>query len=180
MRNTMQADRRHAPKIKRGASVAVNRQAGNRIACADHTHCTAQALRRAERLCADRAVKLTPLRRQVLQLVWRSHRPAGAYELLSALRRLHPGAEPPTVYRALAFLREHGMVHRLASLKAFIGCPAPHQGRMAHFLICSRCGEVREMQDPEIAKAVTSRAANVEFQLADQVVELHGLCAQCR
>ena len=174
----MPADRR-GMRMAKSRAAAPQHAAMRPFGCIDHTRCAAEAIRQAERICADRALKLTPLRRQVLALLWRSHRPAGAYEILSALRRLHPNAEPPTVYRALAFLRAHGMVHRLASLNAFIGCSSPHPEEMAHFLICQRCGEVQEIQDHQIAQTLANRAADLGFQLADQVVELHGLCAQC-
>ena len=86
----------------------------------DHSHCVSDALRAADALCARSGARLTALRRRVLELVWQSHRPLGAYDILGVLssedgRR----AAPPTVYRALDFLLEHGLIHRLASLNAY-------------------------------------------------------------
>ena len=48
----------------------------------DHERCTADALKHAEALCAQRAQRLTPIRRQVLELLLRSHKPLGAYEIM--------------------------------------------------------------------------------------------------
>ena len=79
----------------------------------DHTDCLAQAMHAAERLCALRGARLTKLRRRVLELVWRSHDPVGAYAILDALREDGRAAAPPTVYRALDFLSEQGLVHRI-------------------------------------------------------------------
>ena len=98
----------------------------------DHSQCVDSALADADALCARQGVRLTALRRRVLELVWQSHKPLGAYDILGTLseedgRR----AAPPTVYRALDFLMENGLIHRIASLNAFIGCVRPehsHQG----------------------------------------------------
>ncbi|NIN34158.1 MAG: transcriptional repressor, partial [Gammaproteobacteria bacterium] len=75
----------------------------------------------------QRDVRLTPLRRRVLQLVWRSHEPVKAYDLLQILQSEKKGAAPPTIYRALDFLQEQGFVHKLESLNAYIGCSGPGQ-----------------------------------------------------
>src|SRR5277367_4850296 len=77
----------------------------------DHASCVDEAIAAADRVCVASGARLTDLRRQVLELVWRSHQPVGAYEILERLaadsgRR----AAPPTVYRALDFLLEQGLV----------------------------------------------------------------------
>ena len=63
----------------------------------------------AARLCRERGVRLTPLRARVLEIVWRSHRPSGAYDILAVLAAEGRSAAPPTVYRALDFLLEQGL-----------------------------------------------------------------------
>ncbi|NAT18288.1 Fur family transcriptional regulator, partial [Pseudomonas syringae pv. actinidifoliorum] len=93
----------------------------------DHSHCVHSALAEAETLCTQQGLRLTTLRRRVLELVWQSHKPLGAYDILAVLseedgRR----AAPPTVYRALDFSSwKNGLVHRIASLNAFTGCNHP-------------------------------------------------------
>ena len=79
----------------------------------NHDHCIVDALQRAEALCEQRNVRLTPIRRRVLELVWHSHAPIGAYAILDQLKTTDRSAAPPTVHRALDFLLEHGLVHRL-------------------------------------------------------------------
>ena len=92
----------------------------------DHSHCVTHALGEAESLCTKSGVRLTDLRRRVLELVWQSHKPLGAYDILAVLSEQDGRrAAPPTVYRALDFLLENGLVHRIASLNAFIGCNHP-------------------------------------------------------
>jgi Fur family transcriptional regulator, zinc uptake regulator len=146
----------------------------------DHEHCVEDALDRAAQLCAERGARLTELRRQVLQLVWRGHEAVGAYAVLEALKRSHPGAAPPTVYRALDFLIEHGLIHRIESLNAYVGCPQPERQHVSQFLICGKCGSAAELDDPGIAEAVLRRADELGFAVEQQTIELRGLCPRCR
>ena len=87
----------------------------------DHRRCVTTALDRAAKVCAAKGARLTAIRRQVLELVWQSHRPVGAYDILAALGRKRDYVAPPTVYRALEFLRAQGLVHRIEGLNAFVG-----------------------------------------------------------
>ena len=145
----------------------------------DHGSCVETALDRAETVCSTRGVRLTELRRQVLELIWRRHEPVGAYDLLDALKVTHRRAAPPTVYRALDFLIDQGLVHRLESLNAYIGCTKPEELHAGQFLICTRCDSIGELDDAEIAEAVIRRAATLGFTVERQTIEVRGICAQC-
>lgn len=145
----------------------------------DHSQCVRGALESAEALCAGRGAKLTELRRRVLELVWQSHRPVGAYDLLSRLAEGREKAAPPTVYRALDFLMEHGLVHKIHSLNAYVGCPAARDGHAAPFLICSSCGEATEFEDDALQRDIERIGRARGFRVEGQVIELRGLCARC-
>jgi len=145
----------------------------------DHDLCITKALREAERLCARRGARLTPLRKRVLALVWTSHSPVRAYDLLERLTPEHGRAAPPTVYRALEFLLDQGLVHRIESLNAFVGCPQPDQSHSGHFLICRDCGAAAEMQDLAIDRAISDQAAACGFTVEGKTVEVRGLCPAC-
>ena len=146
----------------------------------DHRRCIADAMETADALCARRGVRLTKLRRRVLELVWTSHAPIGAYDVLRRLSQEHDGAAPPTVYRALDFLLEQGLIHRTESLSAFVGCADPAEAHASQFLICQDCGGAAELQDPAINRALARSAGSLGFLVKDKTVELRGLCAQCR
>jgi len=146
----------------------------------NHRACVADAMARAQEICAERGVKLTPLREQVLQIVWRSHKPIGAYEVLEMLREDRRGAAPPTVYRALDFLREQGLVHRVDSLNAYVGCVTPDAGHRAHFLLCTECGQAAEIDDEALRDAIGRCAERAGFRIAGETVEITGICAACR
>ena len=156
------------------------------MAAAEFTPQTTALLERVGAACGRRGVRLTELRRQVLGLVLDSARPAGAYDLLEKLRPHHRGAAPPTVYRALDFLLEQGLIHKVERLSAFVGClhgVEEHDDEVHHhaaqFLICQRCGQVTELNDREIDRALLRAARGWGFTLNHSTVEAEGICEAC-
>ncbi len=156
------------------------------MAAAEFTPRTTALLERVEAACDRRGVRLTELRRQVLGLVLDSAKPAGAYDLLEKLRPHHHGAAPPTVYRALDFLLEQGLIHKVERLSAFVGClhgVEEHDDEVHHhaaqFLICRRCGQVTELNDREIGRALLRAARGWGFALNHSTVEAEGVCEAC-
>ena len=146
----------------------------------DHADCLGRALERAATVCGDNGVRLTPLRRRVLELVWSGHMPLGAYDILAALKRERRSAAPPTVYRALEFLLEQGLIHRIESRNAFVGCSAPESPHGAQFLICDSCGSAAELTDSRVDSAIHDSAAAAGFSVSRRTIEVAGLCPICR
>jgi len=137
------------------------------------------ALAVAEALCAERGKRFTPIRRKVLELLLRHQRSLKAYELLDEIREVHPNATPPTVYRALDFLLEEGLVHKVDSLNTFIACGdaagAPHN----LLVVCTGCGAVAEIHDDIVRNRLANRIERAGFRLAGQEMEVKALCQQC-
>lgn len=146
----------------------------------DHKRCVADAVKAAEGVCRARGARLTPIRRRVLELVWESHRPAGAYAILDAFKPDHPSAAPATVYRALEFLVDHGLVHRIQSLNAFVGCDDPSHPHRGFFLICSECGDAAEVEDADIERAMERSVGRLGFAIKSRTLEARGVCHRCR
>lgn len=146
----------------------------------DHHRCVAHALEAAEIECRRRGARLTEARRRVLELVWASHAPIGAYAILEALGREGWSAAPPTVYRALDFLLAHGLVHRIERLNAFVGCSRPGVPHAGQFLLCTHCGAAAELNDGDIARTVADAAARLGFSVTGQTIEAEGQCPACR
>ena len=141
---------------------------------------TEALLDRAGTICEARGARLTELRRQVLGLVLAADGPTGAYELLDRLRESRRGAAPPTVYRALDFLLEHGLIHRLERMSAFVGCVAhEHEAHAAQFLICTCCHQVIELEDQGMSRALEEAAGRAGFSVSRATVEAEGLCGSC-
>ena len=138
----------------------------------------------AEALCAARGQRLTPLRRQVLETLAGSHRTLGAYEIMDRMAGHGPRPAPITVYRALDFLLEQGLVHRIESRNAFLACIGDHgeieAAATTVFLICERCGAVGETSSAAVAKTLQAAARAAGFTPKARVIELTGFCAHCR
>ncbi len=146
----------------------------------NHATCVSQALDDARAICKANNARLTPVRERVLELIWQSHKPLGAYDVLAALAEDGHNAAPPTVYRALDFLLANGLVHRIASLNAFVGCAHAGQHHNGMFLICRHCHNVLELTAPAVASAVAAAAAAEHFVPEDTTIEIAGRCPNCR
>ena len=146
----------------------------------DHRRCVAGALDGAKAVCSERGARLTPVRQRVLEIIWQSHRPLGAYAILDVLSGEGHSSAPPTVYRALEFLLMHGLVHRLSSLNAFIGCAHPGHPGAGQFLLCTHCGTAAELNDAAIERTIERRVAVEGFTSQVHTVEISGICPHCR
>lgn len=147
--------------------------------CTQHQQCIMDALQEAKTLCDAHKVRFTPLRQRVFELVWASHRPAKAYDILASLQQEDPSAKPPTVYRALDFLLELGLIHKLHRLNAYIGCSHLQANVPCFFLICSQCGDVIEEEDPKLAKMIHQAAEKHHFARGQTTLEMDGICQRC-
>ncbi len=147
----------------------------------DHQHCIDTALERAKTICAESGAKLTAQRQMVLQLVWQSHKPLGAYALMSQLQQLTGKiVAPPTVYRALEFLLEHGLIHRVHSLNAFVGCDHPGQPHSGQLLICRNCGDAQELDNSALNASIAQMLPANGFVPERVMLEITGLCNTCQ
>lgn len=138
-----------------------------------------RVLDQAEALCQQRGVRLTPQRRRVLAILCAAERPLGAYEILESMREGARALAPPTVYRALDFLLDQGLAHKIESLHAFVGCTHPEHPHASQFLICAECGRVTELDDAAIAQSLRLAASETGFRPSRPVVELIGTCGDC-
>jgi len=128
----------------------------------------------------ERGLRLTPLRREVLELVASAGKPVKAYDLLDRLREKHGNAAPPTVYRALDFLLENGFIHKLESINAFVSCHHPAESHQVPFLICDKCQSAQEVCDERVAELIEMQAEALGFRPLAQTLEVHGICKNCR
>ena len=146
----------------------------------NHQHCIDIALTSAERICGEHGLRFTESRKRVLKIIWDSHEAIKAYDILEQLQKIDRSAKPPNAYRALDFLLENGFIHRIESLNSYIGCPNPDHVHHFQLLICEDCGLVTEMDHPHLAEELESAAAKHHFKMNHQVIEVHGLCQNCK
>ena len=145
----------------------------------DHAGCAAHALAAAERVAAERGLRLTPVRRKVLEILLEEHRALGAYAVLDRLAAAGFGKQPPVAYRALDFLVEHGFAHRVQRLNAFAACLAPDVDHAPVFLICEGCGAVAEAEGAQVRVALVAAALAQGFEVRRTTVEAVGQCPAC-
>ena len=144
----------------------------------DHARCIRSALDAAEEAFAARGLKLTPVRRRVLEILLEGHAACGAYEVLDRLAAEGLGSKPPVAYRALAFLVDNGFAHRIERLNAFVACGHPGERHDPAFMICRSCKTVAEAPMRSAALGQTAKASG--FAIEQTVIEAEGLCAGCR
>jgi Fur family zinc uptake transcriptional regulator len=144
----------------------------------NHDHCISTALAAADAACVARKVKLTPVRRRVLEILLESHAALGAYDVLARLDAEGLGSKPPVAYRALSFLVEQGFAHRVERLNAFVACAHPGAAHDPAFMICRACGTIAEAR--ATSRALTEAAADNGFRLEQTVIEAEGLCPACQ
>ena len=130
--------------------------------------------------CAKQGLKLTKIRRQVLEIIWRQHNPIGAYDVLQKLQEAGHKPAPPTAYRALEFLVSANLIHRIESLNAYIGCPSPNAKHQCQFYICTECHCIAEVNSPAVSKALQAGGRELGFTPEQAVVEVHGRCRNCQ
>ena len=145
----------------------------------DHSSCIHAALVQADRVCSSNGSRLTPIRRRVLELVWQRHAPIGAYEILGQLAHDGRNAAPPTVYRALDFLMAEGLIHRVETLNAYMGCSKPGIAHDSVFLICVECGTTVESQDPGTRAHFNDVAEKNGYDVNHVCAEIMGWCNRC-
>ncbi len=134
----------------------------------------------AERLCARRGQRFTPVRREVFAILAHARSPMTAYQILDRVLTSGRESGPPTVYRALDFLQQQHLVHRVESRNAFLACVNPEAHHDCQLLICTDCGTTAEVQSRTAMARLSAAAKAVGFSVSGAVVELTGLCARCR
>jgi len=146
----------------------------------DHHLCSDAVMSQAEAMLTASGARLTPVRRRVLEILLEQHRAMGAYDVLQRLAAEGFGNQPPVAYRALDFLVEQGLAHRIQRLNAFTACMHPGEAHAPAFLICRGCNTVAEAPAAPVRAALESAAADLGFTVERASVEALGLCPACR
>lgn len=138
-----------------------------------------QALHYAEAICQQKSVRLTTLRRHIFTLICQEKGFVKAYDLLEKLKGSSYSAKPPTVYRALDFLIEHRLIHKLNSINAYAPCTHPDAHHQCFFMICTECQTINECCNYDLEKNIQSMADASQFSVKRTTIEIEGICANC-
>lgn len=131
----------------------------------------------AEQRCLEQGHRWTPPRQQVFELLVRQGAPAKAYDLLAAYKG-STAAKPTTIYRALEFLEDLQLVHRIPSLNAYMACNHAPEDHAAAFMICDCCGRAQEFS-PKLNRSALKAASDQGFTIHTVALEVRGLCETC-
>lgn len=130
-------------------------------------------------------LNLTASRRAVLDIVMRSEKPQKAYDILSDLQKVIPHAKPPTVYRALDYLINKRLLHRVNEQNAFVACKQSskcHHGHTHRFnmiFTCTKCGIIFEESNSVLTAVVSEMASTLGFRTDSKMIECPGICQNC-
>lgn len=142
----------------------------------DHADCQRASLSQAERS----GLRLTKWRRRVLDILLERHRSLGAYEILERLGEGPAKPQPPTAYRALDYLVENGLAHRIEKMNAYVACAQPETCNGAGFIFCKLCRTVAEIQCAGTEADLLHASATSGFTAEKTVIEIEGVCADCQ
>ena len=134
----------------------------------------------AERVCAEKGERLTPLRKTVMRIISQSRHPVKAYDIMDRLSGEGFCAKPPTVYRTLDFLIKNGIAHKVSTMSAYVACPhADKKHAECFLLLCSVCGEVKEFCGGGLSAVIDETLMEQGFQKNKTVLEVSGVCQPC-
>lgn len=136
-------------------------------------------LNEAEQICLAKGIRLTPIRKSLLEIIYSKTEKLTAYELLRLLRQSFPNAESMTVYRALDFLQTHGFIHRIATQNSYTACDTPQHHYVSQILLCEKCGQAQEINAAEISEMIQKTLLQHHFRLSAKPLELVGICQGC-
>lgn len=135
---------------------------------------------KARIFCEDNGARFTPLRARVYEILLQEDASIGAYDLLDKLKKIEDSAKPPTVYRALDFFLELGLVHKVESTNTFKACHHFGCSHPVQFLICDTCADVQEISSEGVKEQLEAQAEQNAFHIISQTIEAHGICEKCQ
>jgi len=134
-----------------------------------------EILAKAEHAIRVQGGRFTAIRKHIFQLLIEAPHPLGAYEIIDRLNGV--GAQkPPTVYRALNWLIEHGLAAKIAYNSRYTAMPIGVEADDLAFVICKKCGDTDTFEAPSLSKQLHQTAKDRGFAKTQMVIEIIGLC----
>jgi len=125
----------------------------------------------------NKGYKATPQRIAICRFALRSRDHPTAQRIYNEVRKVYPTVSLATVYKALQILTEHGLIQEIdlpEGQARFDSCVEPH----IH-LICLRCGNIQDLDDPAAREMVARITAKAEFTRTGQCLDIYGTCKTC-
>lgn len=123
--------------------------------------------------------KVTKPRLQVIEILSKAQKPASPYEIQNLLGEQGRYLNHVTIYRVLELLCHLNLAHKLPSEKGFTKCTLGNREGCHRFMICHKCGAIREYADDKLCRSEKKVARNIGFHTQYHVSESYGLCSDC-
>ncbi len=133
----------------------------------------------ASERCKARGVQLTSIRQDVLSVLYEAENGLKAYDLLAKIKEHRSNATPPTVYRALDFLMQQGLVHKIERMNQFLACRHESHHLPGLLMLCSHCGKVTELHDQAWMNQLIERLSEAGYQIDCSEIEIASICPDC-
>ncbi len=123
--------------------------------------------------------RLTPARQAIIDALVDSHGHITADDLAALVREASPKVGRMTVYRTLDLLCDLGLVRPI-----YQGTGAAHYVMLDsgshHHLICTHCHRVIDFDNCQESALAQSLARQFNFEVQSHLLEVYGLCEECR
>jgi Fur family zinc uptake transcriptional regulator len=128
-----------------------------------------------ETIASMNKVRLTPIRRHVYKCLAGSPHPLGAYEILDMLNGIG-ASKPPTVYRALDWLLDLGVIRKISSVSKFVVLPDGQSHDPVAVLLCRECGKAEILKSDHGLTSIIDAAKSQGLQDVQATLEIVGQC----
>ncbi len=128
--------------------------------------------------CRRGGLAVTPQRLAIIRALLESREHPRADAIFAKVRKLHPHISLATVHRTLETLCEIGEARKVTMLHdsaRYDGNVMPH-----HHVVCVKCRRIRDIEIPELDRALAGHAGLGEFRLVGSSLEVLALCDKCR
>ena len=126
-----------------------------------------------------RGHRLTPQRVAVLRILAASEGHPSVEQIYDQIVVQFPTTSLATVYKTVTLLKGVGEVLELGfadgSNRYDGGKPYPHP-----HLICTQCGEIRDLEAPALSELVQQASKDVGYQITSHRLDFYGLCPRCQ
>lgn len=133
----------------------------------------------SKKIIRDLGLKVTSQRLDILETVRGGPRHFTAQDVFETVSKHNSEIGFATVYRFLRTLTDHAFVTEVR----MGGMPARYEWAAKEHhdhLTCTACGKIVEFENSEIERLQEKVALQFGFLLTSHLLELYGLCPQCR
>jgi Fe2+ or Zn2+ uptake regulation protein len=134
---------------------------------------------RAEAALRAAGLRCTFPRRAILDWIAAAAGPFTAEQVVAALEAQHGSSSRATIYRLLDWLQSAGWLTRIYSdgtQHAYARFWPGHH----HTAVCIRCGSAAVISECHVEESIRPALAALDFELHGHVLELYGVCTNCR